>query len=180
MQIVLSMPPTKRFRRLGDCEMVKDKFSRKASLWVILAAFLLFIPAQALLPFNILIEMLNAVAVSIGIGVLFAYGRGILQGYRRDGLTPGHLLAIGIFFSWLAVVIRLLMVWTWRITGWEEAVTHWSLAFAVWMFILGGALHLTAREAIEYHIPRSHWLWLSLLISVGVFIGLVVLRLAVR
>lgn len=160
--------------------MTDPNFTRKTQIYILLAVLVLFIPAAVLIPLHYLVEVLTAMAASLGVGVVFVYGRGLVHGFRQNKLGAGHLLVLGILLAWGAVVTR--VVWTWfvRLSDQPELMyDHWIVALVLWLLVVAAGFHITAQNAIEFEIPRHNWVWMGLLASAGVFIGLVVLRLTV-
>ena len=155
--------------------------SRRQRLIVAAIAVAIFWPVAFLLERNHLFDIVNGLAVAVGCGIVATYSGAALRVFRDNVCTPGHLLVVGIVTAWLAVVVRLLMIWIWRFNGQPEAlINHVLLAFAVWLFVLGGALHLTARNAIEDTIPKSNLITLGLAVASGTLIGLVMIFWAER
>lgn len=150
--------------------------SRKHRLIVTVIALAIFWPIAFLLPRIHLFDIMNALAVSVGLDVLATYSGAALRGFRDKTCTPGHLLVVGIVLAWFAVVTRLVINWAWRLLDQPTALAeHVLLAFAVWLFFLGGALHLTARNAIGNRIPRSNWMILGLSVAFGTLLGIILI-----
>lgn len=150
--------------------------SRRYRVIITLFALAIFWPIAFLLPRPYLFDVMNALGVSVGLGVLGTYSGAALQGFRDETCTPGHLLVVGIVLAWFAVVIRLVVSWAWRLFDYPPALAeHVLLAFAVWLFFLGGVLHLTARNAVGDRIPRGNWIILGLSVTVGTLLGIILI-----
>lgn len=150
--------------------------SRSIRVTVALLAVATFWPLAFILEGEHLFDMMDAFAVSVGCGVVAAYLPAAIRAFRDKNCTPGHLLVVGIVLAWFAVVVRVAIVWAWRFyDGRHELLDDVLFSFGLWLFILGGALHLTARNAIGDSIPRSNWLALGLTVAFGTLIGLVLI-----
>ena len=50
----------------------------------------------------------------------------------------------------------------------DSNINGWFL----WLQILGGALHLTARNSVDHEVPRPNWIRLGVAVGLGVLIGI--------
>jgi hypothetical protein len=143
--------------------------------WIGAGAALGFLPL-VVLPRQFMFDIVNALTVAVGVGVLIAYLPGIcrsLQELRWDGT---HYLVLGIFVTWSATALRHLWNWIWRFLGKPaEMIDHPIVAFLVWMTFMGGVLHMTARGALDGEIPRENWIRLGVVIAAGIVTGLLVI-----
>jgi hypothetical protein len=132
-----------------------------------------FLPLPFYLATDNLFTLLDAVAVSIGVTVIFSYLRGSLSWvWDRPKTTAGHLLVLGITATWLAAVGRLAWLWAWRLMGRpDEFFDHWFVAVTLYMFIIGGSLHLVANKAIDDRVPVGGWITLVVAVLVGLVMG---------
>jgi hypothetical protein len=121
--------------------------------------------------------LLDCVACAVGVGVLWAYGRGAIAGIRAPLTTAAHMLILGIFVTWISLATRILWMGTTRLDAEPSPVflNHWVLAYTVYMAIIGGSLHLLANRAIEDRIPPGGWLTLLVSITIGLLIGIVLI-----
>jgi hypothetical protein len=121
--------------------------------------------------------MLDCVAVAVGLGVLWAYGRGTWAGIKAPLMTAPAMLIFGIFVTWLSLGTRILWMGGTRLDAEPSPVflNHWVLAYTVYLAIIGGSLHLLANRAIEDQIPPSGWLTLLISITVGLLVGIVLI-----
>src|SRR5688500_6344879 len=89
-----------------------------------------FLPLWWFLPTPYLFDLVNALTVSVGIGVLFAYAPGIAKSFRETHWTGAHYLVLGIAGTWGATTGRHLWNWAWRFTGKPDAmIDHPLVAF---------------------------------------------------
>lgn len=147
--------------------------SQKTVTWSLALALLLFLPINYLVLFEPLLQVLNSIAMTIGLTIVFFYGKG-LRHIGQIG-TAGYLLVLGIVMAWSAIVYRLFWSWLWRLMDQPDwMINHWSQAFPVWVVIIGGILHLTAQNAIENKVPRENWAWVILALVIGTVMGVVV------
>lgn len=155
-------------------------FDSRAFIQVILIVLLGFFPVWFVVPYNVLDEILRSVAVAVGAGIVYAYSRGLYTGWKANKIDYGYLLVVGIVFSWFGLILAVSLGWLRDWLSGGELLWHSILmAFAIWLFIFGGILHLTAQDAINGYIPRSHWVRISTYIVAGTVLGLLLLRFVV-
>lgn len=147
---------------------------RNRLTWTALTVWLLFWPIAWALERDTLFDLVNALSVSVGVGVLCAYMPGFWYALRHQPLSGPHYLVLGIGCTWLATSIRHMWNWGWRFLDKPEwMIDHPFVAFLVWVLFTGGCLHLTAKGAIDGDIPKSNWIWLGAVVAVAVFLTLV-------
>jgi hypothetical protein len=163
----------------GKNEMVKLLSSR--TLWMAALLWGIFWPLALYMSRHDLFDLLNALSVSIGVGVLVAYLPATYKALTTDHRTGGDLLVLGIDCTWFAVIGRQIYLWYWRwhtsveaINRGEGPLNHIFFAFLVWMLISGGLLHLSARGAIE-GIPPINWVIIGGTVASGLALFLGVL-----
>jgi hypothetical protein len=147
---------------------------RSPVIWTGLLISALFWVLWPFLPVKLTFDMLNAVVVSVGIGVVVAYAPGIFVALRRDRreLTSGKILIIGIIATWVATNVRSAWNWAWRYYHKPpEMIDHPVVAFMLLILIMGGVLHLTARDAIDGQVPRQVWRRVGIIIAIGLSAG---------
>jgi hypothetical protein len=113
-----------------------------------LLSWVVFWPVAIFSPRLYLFDFINAVGVTFGSSVLWRYGPAAwvaIQGTFQRTLSRGHLLVLGIETTWLAMVLRTLILWVWRwygeATGGLDGI---DTAFAAWIIVTGGVFHLLA------------------------------------
>lgn len=155
--------------------------STNKRLMLVAALLLSFLPLPFFMKADNLFILLDAVTVSVGLAVIMSYLRGSLDWiWDRPKTTAGHLLVLGITASWLAIVSRVLWIWALRLEGKPRSdlyVDHWFLAVTLYIFIIGGALHLLAYKAIDDKVPLSGWITLFVATVIGITIGIGVIYL---
>jgi hypothetical protein len=163
----------------GKNEMMKLITSR--TLWTAIGLWALFWPMAFGMTRHALFDLLNALSVSVGVGVLIAYLPATYKALTTSHRTGGDLLVLGINCTWFAVIGRQIYLWWWRwhtnieaINRGEGPLNHVFFAFLVWMLILGGVLHLSARGAIE-GIPPVNWVIIGGTVASGLALFLCVL-----
>lgn len=135
-----------------------------------------FVPLWWFLPTTYLFDLVNALTVSVGAGVLFAYAPGIWRSFAMKRWTGGNFLVVGIAAAWASMTMRHLWNWAWRYFGKPDAmIDHPLVAFTVWLAMMGGFLHLAAGGAIDGDIPRENWLRAGAYIALGLALGSVVI-----
>ena len=137
-----------------------DKMVRNIKLSYVLALMALFcvvyaIGTQVSDPVTVY-RFLNPVLIAVGVGILVSYLSSVAAVFRSRIMTPGHLLVLGIFFNWFGIVGRSV---SWYLSGKTpppEDIWMWLTAM-VFSFI-GGALHITAVEAVESEWPPKYFI----------------------
>lgn len=128
------------------------------------------------LPTAYMFDLVNALTVAVGVGVLAAYGPGVWRSYQQDEWGGGHYLVLGIAVTWIATTLRHMWNWAWRFAGKPDAmIDHPAVAFLVFLAMLGGTLHLAASGAIDGDIPRRNWLRLGIALAVGLALAFIVI-----
>ncbi len=139
------------------------------------ALVLAFVPLTYLPPIY-LFDLVNALTVAVGIGVLVAYGPGIFKSFQQPRWDGSHYLVLGITATWTATAGRHLWNWAWRFMGKPpDMIDHWMVAFMVWLAFMGGVLHLTAKGAIGGEIPRENWIRLGVVVACGLATAFIVM-----
>jgi len=140
------------------------------------AMALTFVPLWWFLPTTYLFDLVNALTVSVGIGVLIAYLPGIARSFTMKRWTGANFLVLGIVAAWVAIDGRHLWNWIWRYSGKPDAmIDHPLVAFMVWLTAWAGVLHLAAKGAIDRDIPRENWLKAGAFIAFGLALGSIVI-----
>jgi len=120
-------------------------------------SWILFWPVGIFAPRLYLFDFINAVGVTFGVSVLWRYGPAAwiaIQGTMRRTLTRGHLLVLGIEATWLAMVMRTLILWSWRWFGETDGgLDGLDTAFAAWIIVTGGVFHLLASALPDVDPP---------------------------
>lgn len=124
---------------------------------ICLVSWIAFWPVAIFAPRLMLFDFVNAIGLSFGASVLWRYGPAswiAIRGTWRRTLTRGHLLVLGIETTWLAMVMRTLILWRWR---WIGEVTGgldgFDTAFAAWIIVTGGVFHLLASALPDADPP---------------------------
>ena len=134
-----------------------------------------FVPV-AVLPRHYMFDVVNALTVAVGCGVLIAYFPGIVRSLAQPKWEGSHYLVLGVFVTWVATDLRHLWNWLWRFLAKPpDMIDHWFVALLVWVTFLGGVLHLTAKGAIDGEIPREYWIRLGATVAAGIAVALLVI-----
>jgi hypothetical protein len=126
---------------------------------VCLLSWIAFWPVAILSPRLYLFDFINAIGVTFGCAVLWRYGPASWMAIQRTlqrTLSRGHLLVLGIETTWIAMVMRTIILWMWRWSG-EPAVGLDGLdtAFAAWIIATGGVFHLLASALPDADPPEE-------------------------
>jgi hypothetical protein len=137
---------------------------------LILLAFLVYIPFAIFLPIRILFDVLNSFGFCIGLAVLIVYWKGIVDliSHPDASRAKAHFLVLGVFLSWIAVLMRTVALEWWRLLGSPlGGLDNLIMATAAFTIIIGGALHLVAPRVIEGMVPKSSWYHLGFALLAG-------------
>ena len=144
-------------------------------LWAGILLAAVFLPLTWL-PRAYMFDIVNAMTVAVGTGVLVAYAPGIYRSFKQRQWNGSNYLVLGIFVAWLALTTRHLWNWLWRYLGQPQAmIDHPFVAFLVWLAFMGGTLHLAARGAIDGVIPKDAWIRLGIAVATGVVLAMLVI-----
>jgi drug/metabolite transporter (DMT)-like permease len=141
-----------------------------------IVAFGLFWAVAPFVPRNIVYAVVNALALSIGVGIVIAYSREIWETIRlpRSEVGGGHILVLGIVLAWLSSAERGAFSYIYRYLGEPpEMMSTLFQAFAVWVLFWAGVLHLTAKGAIHGKIPRRNWVRVGIVVCVAMILALI-------
>lgn len=146
---------------------------RSRTLW--LGLFLIFgywlvVPWVPMKPQN---EFLRIGRTVVATAVSVAFLPGIVKALRTPWPTYSGQLILGIVMSWIGVAGSAGWVLIWSLSGqpqWmlDSNINGWFL----WLQILGGTLHLTARNSVDDEVPKPNWIKLGVAVAVGVLIGI--------
>jgi len=140
-----------------------------------MAIWAAFWPIAWVLPRHNLFDLVNALTVAVAIGVLVAYAPAVRRSLMRNDLSGSHYLVLGIACTWAATSVRHVWNWAWRYMDKPDAmIDNPIVAFLIWVMFTGGALHLTARDAIDGHIPSRNWVWLGVVVAVALACAMLV------
>ena len=143
---------------------------------IVVLSIALVLPALFLLPLETLLIVLDGIAIAMGSMLVGTYIWGLRN--LRTSDAGGYILVLGICIAWTAIMVRLGWFMVWRILDhpdWMDG--HWIHPVTVWVIIVGGYMHLTARNAIGGAIPRSNWLLLPGAVLAGIVVALILLGL---
>jgi len=148
---------------------------RSVHLWIALGLWIAFWPVALNIERLLLFEIMNALSVAIGFGVMVGFAPGVIEALRAGRrLTDGHLLVLGVAVVWGSIVVRQFHQWMWRLSGkpesWEESLV---LAFAIWMTLTAGLLHMCATEVIDGSMPRRGWVRVGAIIAAGIAMAMI-------
>ncbi len=81
---------------------------KNCMVWTALILGAVFWIVGPMLSRGLLFDMLNAMLIAVGTGVVIAYGPGVVKTLRLGGrqIDTGHVLVIGIVAAWTGTVIR--------------------------------------------------------------------------
>jgi hypothetical protein len=150
--------------------------------WTITCSFVVFIFLLVAFQRSAAFEVLNAMVVSVGVGV--AMGFTIAAWHTLwapvDSLSAGDVLVLGIWLLWIGLIGAFFSLWMFRLTD-----DHWWLnaewtAATRWLIFCGGSLHLAAAGAIEGRIPRQSYVRAGVVTAFGVAFGLFLISFGVE
>lgn len=115
-------------------------------------------------------HIINPLAIAIGVVLIIVYGEGLLDAwrYRKQGVTPAHLLTIGVVLNWTGMIIRMAR---WYVTGQHPSVLFdldfWFYNLGLWMSIWGGLFLIGAAGVVAKPYRFSTLLVIFILIVVA-------------
>lgn len=118
-----------------------------------------------------LMPMLNGAMLAVASGVCVAYFPIIRQVLtdRHRHIDRADMLALGIFCSWFAIVLRAAWSLAWRHQGKPSAwIDSHFLSYFIFLGVCAASFHLLAPGAIDQRIPSREWLWVGMLCALGV------------
>lgn len=126
-----------------------------------------------------LFDVLNALGITIGIPVLWRYAPGAVLAirdilYGGGQLTKGPLLVLGITETWMAMIMRTVLIWYWRYSGeLDSGLDSIGMAFAATLIIPGGICHLMASvmPSDNYVMPKIGYSVLVWSLILGFVLG---------
>lgn len=149
------------------------EIARSRTLWVgllLMGGYWAVVPWVPIKPQN---EFLRIGRTLVAIAVSIAFLPGIFKALRTPWPSYSGQLILGIVLSWFGVAGSAGWVLIWASAGqpqWmlDSNINGWFL----WLQILGGTLHLTAKHSVEDDIPRPNWIRLGVAVAIGVLIGI--------
>jgi len=124
-----------------------------------LLSWVIFWPVAIFAPRLYLFDFINAIGVMFGVAVLWRYGPSSCVAIQRTWqrtLSRGHLLVLGIETTWLAMVMRTVILWRWRWIGEpDNGLDGVDTAFAAWIIVTGGVFHLLASALPDADLPEE-------------------------
>ena len=137
-----------------------------------IAFLLLSLPTTA--PF--LIGLLNAISLSLSVGVCVAFIPAMLAiFFKPHALERGDYLSLGIWITWFAVIMQAAWSIAWRARGmplWMASTDFTS--YFLFTRVCGAIFHLAAPAAINDQIPPRRWIMIGILIAVAVALAILV------
>jgi hypothetical protein len=132
------------------------------------------------IPIEYLFELVNALAVSLGIGVMFAFWPGMIEALKtpKHELEGGHYLVLGIMTGATAIVAQFAWRGVWRALEQPDwMIRHPLLAFFVYVVATAFALHLSAQGAIGGSIPRRNKIMLGVAVAAALMLTFIAIIL---
>lgn len=112
--------------------------------------------------------------VSVAVNVVYVPHAGYILANKQP-ITHTDRLIVGIGLSWLAVTIASLWATASYLTGFGWMRTHPIIGFYIFLYILGGALHITSlrtADIVSNRVERQAWRLLVLAIASGTAAGI--------
>jgi hypothetical protein len=150
-------------------------------VWALLASWAAFWVMALLIPRRATLDIVNALTISVGAGIVIAYARdawhGLMLTWRQ--ITPGRLLVVGIALAFAGSIFRNSWSWTWRVMNYPDWMRdHPALSFALFAIVTGGCFHLLANNAMpDIGVPKRAWIRVGQFAAAGIFLGMMVIYL---
>lgn len=156
---------------------------RSASFWCGLALWALFFPIAAYLERQELFGLLDSLIVSVGCGVMVAYGKAAADKISVP-LTKhrsGDAIILSIFIGALGITAAFGMLWFWRLSGKTSGIIDsLAAAFPRWVIMTSGMLALAASGAIDGKVPLRSYVKAGIWVALGVALFLAIVAGVVR
>lgn len=144
----------------------------RITLVVMVGAVLLSYPAAiTILGPRRAIEIGNVMVLALAAGIVVAYAPVARDSFRYGMIDGANILSIGIFSSWLGVLMARGGSILWRLadqpvdwlnSGW------WG--FHIALSCIGALCHLVAPEAVAGRVPTRQWIKIGVLVAIAVFV----------
>jgi hypothetical protein len=152
--------------------MPTNELARRTLLFVLGCVLLSYPVAVLALGPRVAIETGNVILLSLASGIVVAYAPVAWQALRHGLVDGAGILSIGIFASWLGVVIARGVSIVWRVldkpVDWLDS-PWWGIHIAA--STVGAMCHLIAPEAVSGRVPTREWVRIGLMVAGGVFVG---------
>ena len=146
--------------------------------WSFAVVMAIFYLAVLLVPFRLMMQVLNALVLCVSLSVVITYAPAWLRTLRKDRLNGPDALSLGIGGTWCAEIGQRIWSIAWRGLDQPQVMltSHVLLLFLMLSF-MGGVLHLTAPGAVDGYVPRRNWIVLGITMGVAAFVVVVVFAL---
>jgi hypothetical protein len=146
---------------------------RWPSLWIAVGLLVVF-AALCQIPPLPLGESLRAFVFALSVAIASSFAKPAFHAFTRKTF-PDHVgqLAMGIFLLWTSMAIQSFWYVLWRVAGQPLWMFNNDFnSFTLYLFSIGGALHVTAPGALDGVIPARN------MIKIGISLGVAALFLA--
>lgn len=140
-----------------------------------LIAAIVYIALAVLVPSRYLIEVLNGLFLGLVAAVTIVFFPLFLRAVQTKNFDRVSQLTIGIILTWCSLIVSRSLNTIGRVTGTMDTISSSQfVAFAAYLAIVGGILHVTAPGMVEDKLRYNKGLLL-----LAVVIGSVVATVAV-
>ncbi|WP_073051397.1 hypothetical protein [Kaistia soli] len=152
-------------------DVTKD-LARSRTVWIAVSLLIGYWPVAWLFSGPGFIELLNSILLGVSTAVMISYAPEAIRAATHARPDKTDQLILGIVVTWLATILfRGWGIWS-RATGFPEWMRYSPMfGFMIFLFILGGVLHITAPNTIDDRVPRRAWMRVGLAIGAGAFIA---------
>lgn len=123
-----------------------------------------FITSFLVAPMTIF-HITNPLAIALGVILIWVYGRGVIDAFKSEEVSPAHLLTFGVVLNWIGMTVRM---GRWYIAGAHPAVQDnldfWLYNFGLWISIWAGLFLIGASKLSVPNIKPSTLLVVFLLV----------------
>lgn len=160
------------------------RFIRNRIVIFVAVAWFMYWPIAAILPQDIILELINGLIASLSVGLVVAYIPGVWYRLRMSPyqISGADMLVLGIATVQIAIASLFVWAWVYRILDTPEwMVDHPFRGWIVYLLALGGVLHLMASDVgiSAESIPDRVWMHLGIAVAVGMMVGVLVLAFGV-
>jgi hypothetical protein len=114
------------------------------------------------------IVFMNAILLWVAITVLISYVRPVCLAIERGRVDKVDYLILGIVASWVAQIASRMWSTIYRATGQPNWMFESDiLGYIIFIYIIGGVLHITAPGTIGGKVPHRNWIKVGFAVSTG-------------
>lgn len=152
-------------------DMPTNSLQRVSLLLMILVVLASYPAAIMLLGPRKAIEIGNIMVLALSAGIVVAYAPVARDAFRYGLIDGANILSIGIFASWLGVLLARGGSIVWRLSGQPvDWLNSGWWGFHIALSCTGALCHLVAPEAVAGRVPTRQWIKIGVLVAITVML----------